>query len=86
MIAIKITYVVQLLRVDLSWTGAEEKSMPIYAYRCRECGEKFEQFRSISSSDDEVACPKCGAKKPDRLICNVFSKSAGESPGYSRPT
>jgi putative FmdB family regulatory protein len=60
--------------------------MPIYAYQCRKCGEKFEQFRSISSSDNEVACPKCGTKKPDRLISTVFSKSAGGSGGDFRPT
>jgi putative FmdB family regulatory protein len=60
--------------------------MPIYAYRCRQCNEKFEQFRSISSADDEVACPKCGTKKPDRLISEVFSKSVSESPASFRPT
>jgi putative FmdB family regulatory protein len=60
--------------------------MPIYAYQCRKCEEKFEQFRSISSSDDEVACPRCGTKKPNRLISAVFSKSAGESRGDFRPT
>ncbi len=60
--------------------------MPIYVYKCRKCGEEFEQFRSISASDDEVACPKCGTKKPQRMICSVFSKSAGESAGSYRPT
>jgi putative FmdB family regulatory protein len=60
--------------------------MPIYAYRCRKCREKFEQFRSMSSTDDEVACPKCGVKKPDRLISAVFSKGSSESGGYFRPT
>ena len=58
--------------------------MPIYAYRCRECGEKFESFRAINSSDDEVACPKCDAKKPARLLASVFSQSANTSRGNLR--
>jgi putative FmdB family regulatory protein len=60
--------------------------MPIYAYRCRKCGEKFEQFRTITSNDDEVTCPECGTKKPDRLVSTVFSKSAGAGSGGFRPT
>jgi len=60
--------------------------MPIYAYKCRECEEKFEQFRAISASDDQVKCPRCGTKKPKRLISVVFSKGGGESGGYIRPT
>jgi putative FmdB family regulatory protein len=52
--------------------------MPIYAYRCRECQEKFESFRGIFSSDKEVACPKCSAKNPQRLFSPVFTKGSGE--------
>jgi putative FmdB family regulatory protein len=60
--------------------------MPIYAYKCRECDEKFESFRAISASDEDVACPKCGKKKPERVVSSVFSKGSGESRGYARPT
>jgi len=60
--------------------------MPIYVYRCRKCREKFEQFRSISAGDEGVACPRCGAKKPERLISAVFSKGSGGGGGYIRPT
>ncbi len=35
--------------------------MPTYEYRC-ENGHHFEKFyRTISASESEVACPKCGA-------------------------
>jgi putative FmdB family regulatory protein len=60
--------------------------MPIYAFRCRACGEKFEQFRAITSSDDTVVCPRCGAAKPERLISAVFGRSSGENGGYIAPT
>jgi putative FmdB family regulatory protein len=46
--------------------------MPIYAYRCRKCDEVFESFRGIYDNDDSVACPKCGEKKPRRVLSSVF--------------
>lgn len=48
--------------------------MPIYEYRCRECGEIFESFRAINASDEEVVCPRCGAKKPNRRLSSVYGK------------
>jgi putative FmdB family regulatory protein len=42
--------------------------MPIYEYKCRRCSEKFELYRTIRESDNEVKCPKCGDKRPERQI------------------
>lgn len=33
--------------------------MPIYEYRCQNCGKEFELFRSTSASDDP-SCKFCG--------------------------
>ena len=33
--------------------------MPLYAYRCTSCGNKFEKIQSFSS-EPETVCPKCG--------------------------
>ena len=33
--------------------------MPIYDFKCTQCGHRFELMRSISNRD-EAACPKCG--------------------------
>ena len=33
--------------------------MPLYAYRCTQCGHKFEKIQNFSA-EPEVACPKCG--------------------------
>jgi len=35
--------------------------VPIYEYECVKCGLRFELRRSISDSDSEIKCPKCGA-------------------------
>ena len=33
--------------------------MPLYAYRCTQCGHKFEKIQNFSA-DPETVCPKCG--------------------------
>ena len=33
--------------------------MPLYAYRCTQCGHRFEKIQNFSA-EPEVACPKCG--------------------------
>ena len=55
--------------------------MPIYAYRCKKCDEKFEEFRNIRDTDNDVECPVCGEKRPQRILSPFFSKNAGKSGG-----
>jgi putative FmdB family regulatory protein len=35
--------------------------MPIYVFRCDECGEKFERLQKLSDPDPDV-CPNCGKR------------------------
>jgi putative FmdB family regulatory protein len=35
--------------------------MPIYEYRCEECGERFEKLVRRAEPDEPVRCPRCGA-------------------------
>ena len=32
--------------------------MPLYAYRCTQCGHRFEKIQNFSS-EPELVCPKC---------------------------
>jgi len=49
--------------------------MPIYEYKCKKCGEHFEELRYSRDSDKardcEIRCPKCGTYDPERLF-SVF--------------
>ena len=47
--------------------------MPIYEYRCENCGHRFEAL--LSSSTDEAVCPKCAGTNLSRLMSS-FSTSA----------
>ena len=35
--------------------------MPMYTFRCPDCGKRFEELLTISQKD-AVLCPDCGAK------------------------
>jgi len=57
--------------------------MPIYEYKCKECGEEFEELVSLSNKISPP-CPDCGSKETERKISRVggFSGS-GTSIGGS---
>ena len=44
--------------------------MPIYDFKCRKCGHRFEELVRV---DEAAECPKCRDGAPERL----FSTSAG---------
>lgn len=55
--------------------------MPLYEYRCEECGQPFAERRTMDLRDSGVVCPACAATKVVRLVSSfaAFSHSAGES-------
>jgi putative FmdB family regulatory protein len=49
--------------------------MPIYEYRCKACGKKFEK---LVRGQEKVTCPKCGKGRLDKLF-SVFGVKSGDS-------
>ncbi|HEY5532859.1 MAG TPA: zinc ribbon domain-containing protein [Candidatus Anoxymicrobiaceae bacterium] len=49
--------------------------MPIFEYRCKACGNKFEK---LVRGNEKVACPECGKGKPDKLFSVFGVKSGGK--------
>jgi len=58
--------------------------MPIFEYRCRECGAQFEKI--VRSDREAVSCERCRGRKLDRLL-SVFAVSGptGEAVTESGP-
>lgn len=56
--------------------------MPVYEYRCVQCGAEFERIRSIAQSDEPGPCPQCGGTEIKRCL-SLFS-AAGRSEGETR--
>ena len=53
--------------------------MPIYEYRCSECGDTFEQFRRMSDADNESECPSCQSSLVSRIFSTFASGGASAS-------
>ncbi|MER3452897.1 MAG: FmdB family transcriptional regulator, partial [Chloroflexota bacterium] len=52
--------------------------MPVYEYRCLDCGERFELMRPAADADAPASCP-AGHGRAMRLL-SVFA-SVGRAPG-----
>jgi len=50
--------------------------MPIYEYGCSACGHALEAWQKISEKPKKV-CPKCHARKLERLISNTSFQLKG---------
>ena len=48
--------------------------MPIYEYRCADCGAEFESIRSVARADDPIDCKSCG-QPATRQLSNFSFKS-----------
>jgi len=61
--------------------------MPIYEYRCQECGEKFEKFvRSAKNPGPEIKCPKCGGQQVEKLLSAFGFQISGSTSEPVCPT
>jgi len=58
--------------------------MPIYEYRCKECGDNFSRLQRIGSGNDGVKCPKCESASVERLLSSFASTSG--SPDVACPS
>lgn len=57
--------------------------MPIYEYRCRECGDVFDAFQRVGEGGDKLNCPKCGAPRPEKLFSSFASTGGGSDSDFS---
>jgi putative FmdB family regulatory protein len=54
--------------------------MPVYEYRCEECGKRSSTLLSSYSSPDP-ACPHCGKPALRRLVSTFATTGSGDSGG-----
>jgi len=52
------------------------EKMPIYEYKCNNCGEDFEK---LVFGNKEVSCPKCSSKEVKKKL-SVFCAAGTEKP------
>ena len=59
--------------------AGEDIAMPMYDYKCAQCGHRFELLQSISFKGETV-CPKCGGRV-DRVYEGKWSVGKRASGG-----
>jgi putative FmdB family regulatory protein len=50
--------------------------MPLYEYRCKDCGTEFEKRLSFSEADQLPACPECASAHTQKRLSRVVSFNA----------
>jgi putative FmdB family regulatory protein len=53
--------------------------MPVYEYRCKDCGDKFEVLRSIKDADKPISCQYCQGLNTQRALSLCYSQSEGHT-------
>lgn len=56
--------------------------MPLYEYRCRECGNRFEVLQRLGQGAEGLTCPKCGAQQLEKQY-STFASAGGTAQGGS---
>ncbi len=52
--------------------------MPIFEFKCKDCGEKFEKL-VFSSDKEKIKCPKCNSENVNKVFSVFASKGTGAS-------
>ena len=56
--------------------------MPIYEYKCSQCGNVFDAFQRVGDDGAELNCPDCGTKGPEKLF-SAFASSGASLDSFS---
>jgi putative FmdB family regulatory protein len=59
--------------------------MPIYEYKCDECGNNYEQIRRMSDADSNLECPKCRSERVRRQLSSFATASGGAGMSADTP-
>ena len=58
--------------------------MPIYEFRCAECGHVFEKLFFHSDSEADMSCPECRCSCVERVVSRTHH-TVGAGPGANQP-
>jgi putative FmdB family regulatory protein len=54
--------------------------MPLFEYRCDECGRRFSLLVGVTAERTRLRCPHCGSTKATKLISRIARISRTEEP------
>ncbi len=59
--------------------------MPIYEYKCDDCGSRFEKLIRRSSDASELECPSCGQKRLTQELSTFAAHANGGGKSADMP-
>ena len=60
--------------------------MPIYSYKCKECGAVFDLLVGVGKDSAEPQCPECKSKRFARILSTFAVRMGVSSSSSSCPT
>jgi putative FmdB family regulatory protein len=62
--------------------------MPIYSYKCKDCGEQFDLLVGMTAEKAQLKCSKCNSKNIEKVIStfSVGGQRGSSSTGSSCST
>jgi putative FmdB family regulatory protein len=70
--AVQLTVAAQVHRLPI-WRS----TMPLFEFRCKECGSRFEVLTSFEQSQGEMVCTNCHSKNVRKLVPLMAKRSKG---------
>lgn len=55
--------------------------MPVYDYKCNDCGNKYDIYFKVRENKEEIECPSCKSKSAKKLMTSA--SISGFSSGIS---
>ena len=56
--------------------------MPVYVYKCQECGKKQEVFQKTYDEEQNLSCGECGSENIKKIMA---APSIGSSNSFEMP-
>ena len=59
--------------------------MPIYEYKCQDCGNRFEKLVRRATEADSLECPSCGQKHLTQELSVFAAHASGAAKAAEAP-
>ncbi|MFH1700892.1 MAG: zinc ribbon domain-containing protein [Candidatus Zixiibacteriota bacterium] len=60
--------------------------MPIFEYKCKDCGHCFEKLVGVTEPEGFPLCPKCGSDNCEKQFSAFAVNSSGNSTAKAAPS
>lgn len=57
--------------------------MPVFDYRCSDCGTTYDIYHKVKEISEDVVCPHCGSVKHKKLMSAASVSIGGKSDSSS---